>query len=114
MKSVIALFVLTAFAVIFCTAQNSISQVEGIEGTWYFGQKPLTLEIYDKGWRFSVTDENGNKSYGKAFNEVVIYLPTENITGQLEVEASIVHWSDGTYWSREAFTGDVPPNLPED
>ena len=95
-------------------SQNSWSQVEGIDGTWYFGEKPLTVEIYDSGWRFSVMNEEGNKSHGKAFNENVIYLPSENISGQIEYDATIIEWSDGTYWSRESFTGDTPPNLPED
>jgi len=114
MKSVVTASVLGVFIMFSCLTQNSWSQVEGIDGTWYTGQKPLTLEIYDSGWRFSVTDESGNKSHGKAFNEDVIYLPSENITGQLEVESTIIHWSDGTYWSREAFTGDIPPNAPEE
>ena len=63
---------------------------------------------------FSVTDESGNKSTGKAFNDEVIYLPAENITGQIEAEATIIEWSDGTFWSREAFTGDIPPGLSDE
>ncbi len=93
--------------------QTSWSQVQGIDGTWYFGEKPLSVEIYDSGWRFSVTDESGHKTHGKSFNPAVIYLPSENITGHIEEEATIIEWSDGTYWSREAFTGSEPPNLPE-
>jgi len=96
-----------------CLTQNSWSQVQGIDGTWYLGEKPVLVEIYDSGWRFSVTDESGHKSHGKAFNDEVIYLPSENISGQLEVDSTIIHWSDGTYWSRESFTGPEPPNLPE-
>jgi len=106
--AVFALIVLFSFS-----PDSSWSQVEGIDGTWYFGEKPLSVEIYDSGWRFSVTDESGRKSHGKAFNDEVIYLPSENISGQLEADATIIHWSDGTYWSREPFTGPEPPNLPE-
>ena len=98
----------------FLAVNTSWSQVEGIDGTWYAGQKAMTVKTYDSGWRLSVTDENGNKSHGKAFNEDVIYLTEENISGQIELDATIIHWSDGTYWSRQAFTGETPPNLPED
>lgn len=94
--------------------QNSWSQVEGIDGTWYFGEKPLSVESYDNGWRFSVTNESGEKSTGKAFNDEVIYLPSENISGQIEMEGLIISWSDGTYWSRDPFKGDEPPNLLEE
>jgi|GEM_PF-1733295 len=107
-----SLFAIFVFSLI--TINSSWSQVEGIDGTWYFGEKPLSLTIYDSGWRFTVTDQDGNKSHGKAFNEDVIYLPSENISGQIEIDGTIIEWSDGTYWSRQAFTGDTPPNLPED
>ena len=91
----------------------SWSQVRGIDGTWYAGEKSLTVEIYDDGWRFNVTNEAGQKSIGKAFNEEVIYLPSENISGQIELDATVIEWSDGTYWAREPFTGEEPPGLPE-
>lgn len=114
MKYFISASIAAALIILLSLPVNSWSQVKGIDGTWYFGEKPLSLQIYDSGWRFSVTDENGNKSQGKAFNEEVIYLPAENISGQIEVEATIIEWSDGTYWSREPFSGDEPPNLPEE
>ena len=64
MKHIIftSLFVL---AVLIFTPQSSWSQVDGIDGTWYFGEKPLTVEVYDGGWRLSVTNEAGNKAHGK-------------------------------------------------
>ncbi len=104
-------FIYIALAVSFLLPQTSWSQVQGIDGTWYFGQKPLIVEIYDGGWRFSVTNEAGHKSYGKAFNDSVIYLPSENLSGQIEFEATIIEWSDGTFWAREPFTGDEPPGI---
>ncbi|MGB2691907.1 MAG: hypothetical protein WBB48_09465 [Thermodesulfobacteriota bacterium] len=105
--------IVATFMILLSLPQNSWSQVEGIDGTWYMGEKSVSVEIYDHGWRFTVTNESGEKSVGKAFNEEVIYLPAENISGQIEVEGTIIEWSDGTYWSREAFTGPEPPNLPE-
>ena len=114
MKYFVSASIVATLMILFSFTQNSWSQVQGIDGTWYLGEKPVSVEIYDKGWRFSVTDADGNKSHGKAFNEEVIYLSSENISGQLEVDSTIIHWSDGTYWSREAFTGDEPPNLPEE
>ena len=111
LKVIFGLFALLVFSLVI--TKSSWPQVHGIEGTWYFGEKPLSLTIYDSGWRFTVTDEEGNKSHGKAFNEDVIYLPSENISGQIEIKGTIIEWSDGTYWSRQAFTGDTPPNLPE-
>lgn len=114
MRYFVSASIIAVLMVLLSLPQNSWSQVKGIDGTWYFGEKPLTVEIYDSGWRFSVTNEDGHKSNGKAFNEEVIYLPAENISGQIEVEGTIIEWSDGTFWSREAFTGDTPPNLPED
>ena len=41
--------------------------------------------------------------------KTVIYLPSENITGQIEAEGTIIEWSNGTYWSRESFSGPEPP-----
>ena len=114
MKYISYVAILSILVVSVFLTQNSWSQVEGIDGTWYIGEKTVSVEIYDNGWRFSVTDDAGHKSHGKAFNEEVIYLPSENISGQLEVESTIIHWSDGTYWSRESFTGTEPPNLPEE
>ena len=114
MKGRLSYVLLTIIAVFFCLNANlSWSQVQGIDGTWYSGEKMLTVEIYDDGWRFNVTDEAGQKSIGKAFNEEVIYLPSENISGQIELDATIIEWSDGTYWAREPFTGEEPPGLPE-
>ena len=49
----------------------------------------------------------------KAFNESVIYLPSENITGQIEFDDTVIEWSNGTFWAREPFTGDIPPGVPE-
>lgn len=103
-----------ALITLLALTQISSAQVSGIDGTWYFGEKPLTVQIYDSGWRFNVTNAEGDKSHGKAFNDSVIYLPAENISGQIEFDATIIEWSDGTYWSREAFTGDTPPNIPQD
>ncbi len=111
MKYVLLVTVFAIMAVSLFVPQTSWSQVQGIDGTWYFGEKPLSVEIYDRGWRFSVTDESGQKTHGKSFNPNVIYLPSENITGQIEEEATIIKWSDGTYWSREPFSGPEPPNL---
>ena len=112
LKVIFGLFALLVFSLVI--TKSSLSQVHGIDGTWYFGEKPLSLTTFDSGWRFTVTDEEGNESHGKAFNEDVIYLPSENISGQIEVDGTIIEWSDGTYWSRQAFTGDTPPNLPEE
>ncbi|TFG77416.1 MAG: hypothetical protein E4H21_03355 [Thermodesulfobacteriales bacterium] len=105
--------IVAVLMVLLSLPQNSWSQVQGIDGTWYIGEKPVSVEIYDHGWRFSLTDESGHKSTGKAFNEEVIYLPSENISGQIEMDGTVITWSDGTYWAREAFTGPEPPNLPE-
>ncbi len=107
-------YLLFALLVLFCfNSVPSLAQVQGIDGTWYVGEKPLVVETYDSGWRFSVTDEAGQKSHGKAFNESVIYLPSENLSGQIEFEATIIEWSDGTYWAREPFTGEEPPGIHE-
>lgn len=114
MKYFVSVFTVAALIILLSLPLNSWSQVKDIDGTWYFGEKSLNVHIYDSGWRFSVTDETGHKSLGKAFNEEVIYLPDENISGQIEVDGTIIEWSDGTYWSREAFSGDEPPNLPEE
>jgi len=111
MKYFLIVTVFAIMAVSFFVPRTSWSQVEGIDGTWYFGEKPLSVEVYDIGWKFSVTDESGSKSHGKALNDEVIYLQSENITGQIEAEGTIIEWSDGTYWSRESFTGPEPPNL---
>ncbi len=113
MKCVLYVAVFIVMAASLLAPQVSWSQVEGIDGTWYFGQKPLTVHVYDSGWRLSVTNEAGQRAVGKALNPDVIYLPSENITGHIEVESTIIEWSDGTFWSREPFTGDEPPNLPE-
>lgn len=113
MKYFVSASTIAALIVLLSLPQNSWSQVEGIDGTWYTGEKSVSVHVYDQGWRFSVTDETGTKSLGKAFNEDVVYLPSENISGQIEVEGTIIEWSDGTYWSRESFTGGEPPNLPE-
>ena len=113
MKGITPYALLVLIAVLYFSTSLSWSQVQGIEGTWYFGEQPLTVEIYDDGWRFSVTNEIGKKSIGKAFNEQVIYLPSDNISGQIEFDATIIEWSDGTYWAREPFTGEEPPGLPE-
>lgn len=113
MKGILPYALSVITAVLFFAPGLSWSQVQGIDGTWYFGEKQLTVEIYDGGWRFSVTNETGRKSTGKAFNESVIYLPSENISGQIEADATIIEWSDGTYWAREPFTGEEPPGLPE-
>jgi len=113
MKYFLSLTVFAIMALSLFVPQTSWSQVQGIDGTWYLGEKPLSVEVYDRGWRFSVTDESGQKAHGKALNPDVIYLPSENITGHLEEESTIIEWSDGTYWSRESFTGIEPPNLPE-
>jgi hypothetical protein len=113
MKHVLYVAVFMVMAVSLFVPRVSWSQVEGIDGTWYFGEKPLRVEVYDNGWRLSVTNEAGQRANGKALNPDVIYLPSENITGHIEVEATIIEWSDGTYWSRESFTGPEPPNLPE-
>ena len=101
------------FVLVVLFSFNSHAQVQGIDGTWYLGEKQLVVEIYDGGWRYSVTDETGHKSHGKAFNDSVIYLPSENISGQIEFDATIIEWSDGTYWAREPFTGEQPPGIPE-
>lgn len=111
MKYVLFVTVFAIMVVSLFVPQSSWSQVHGIDGTWYFGEKPLTVEIYDSGWRFSVTNETGQRADGKALNADVIYLPSENITGHIEVEATIIEWSDGTFWSRESFTGPEPPGL---
>lgn len=114
MKGILSYVLSVMVAVFLCLSTiQAWSQVQGIDGTWYSGEKALTVEIYDDGWRFNVTDEAGQKSYGKAFNEDVIYLPSENISGQIELDATIIEWSDGTYWSREPFSGEEPPGLPE-
>lgn len=113
MKYFVSASTIAALIILLSLPQNSWSQVEGIDGTWYTGEKSVSVHVYDQGWRFSVTDETGTKSLGKAFNEDVVYLPSENISGQIEVEGTIIEWSDGTYWSRESFTGGEPPNLPE-
>ncbi len=113
MKYFVSVSIIAALIILLSLPQNSWSQVEGIDGTWYTGEKSVSVHVYDQGWRFSVTDETGTKSLGKAFNEDVVYLPSENISGQIEVEGTIIEWSDGTYWSRESFTGGEPPNLPE-
>ena len=112
MKYYLTLLSITAF-LIFPVSQTSWSQVVGIDGIWYSGEEPVTVELIDEGWRFSVTNESGQKAIGKAFNDEVIYLPSENITGQIEFDTTIIEWSDGTYWAREPFTGEVPPGLPE-
>ena len=41
-----------ALSALFFIPQTSWSQVEGIDGTWYFGEKPVSIEVYDSGWRF--------------------------------------------------------------
>lgn len=113
MKFISSFVFLVLFALALFIPNSSWSQVQGIDGTWYAGEKPLTVEIYDGGWRFSVINEAGRKATGKAFNDSVIYLPSENISGQIEFDATIIEWSDGTYWAREPFTGDEPPGLSE-
>lgn len=113
MKGILPYALTAIAAVLFFGTSLSWSQVQGIDGTWYSGEKPLTVEIYDGGWRFTITNDAGQQSIGKAFNEEVIYLPSKNISGQFELDATVIEWSDGTYWAREPFTGEVPPGLPE-
>jgi hypothetical protein len=59
-----SLFALLIFSLV--TINSSWSQVHGIEGIWYFGEQPLTLTIYDSGWRTGKPDTEKE-------NRIVIY-----------------------------------------
>ena len=45
---------------------SSWSQVQGIDGSWYMGEKELSVEIYDGGWRFRVINQAGKNVYRKS------------------------------------------------
>lgn len=52
-----------------------------ISGKWYHDGKPTSIDVYDDGWRFTITNEQGQQSDGKAQSARVLYIPSLSLTG---------------------------------
>ena len=61
MKFISSFVFMVILALALFIPNSSWSQVQGIDGTWYMGEKEFTVEIYDGGWRFRVTNQAGKR-----------------------------------------------------
>ena len=83
-----------------------------ISGRWYHGNSPTSIQVYDNGWKFSITNENGQTSNGYAKSSRELYIPSLGITGLVNDAATKIKWSNGTVWTRNP-GGSGPLSSPE-
>ncbi len=76
-----------------------------ISGRWYHNGQPTSIEVYDDGWRFTIINENGRQSDGKAQSARVLYIPSLGITGYVNNSATKIKWTNGTVWTRSPDSG---------
>ncbi|MCI0454160.1 MAG: hypothetical protein L0Y68_04095 [Candidatus Dadabacteria bacterium] len=88
-----------------------------ISGRWYHGNKPTFIDVYDNGWRFSITNELGQTNNGTAQNPHTLYIPSLKVTGYINRDATKIEWTNGTTWTRHPAHGGggsgpltAPPN----
>jgi len=76
-----------------------------ISGQWYHGKKPTSIDVYDDGWKFTITNEWGQTSNGKAQSARVLYIPSLSLTGYVNNNATRIKWTNGTVWTRNPNSG---------
>jgi hypothetical protein len=84
-----------------------------ISGTWYHNNRPTSIQVYDNGWRFSITNENGQTSDGYAKSSRELYIPSLGISGYVNEDATKIRWTNGTVWTRNPH-GSGPLSSPEE
>lgn len=84
-----------------------------ISGTWYHNNSPTSIQVYDNGWRFSITNESGQTSDGYAKSSRELYIPSLGISGNVNNDATRIRWSNGTVWTRNP-GGSGPLSSPEE
>lgn len=84
-----------------------------ISGTWYHNNSPTSIQVYDNGWRFSITNESGQTSDGYAKSSRELYIPSLGISGNVNNDATRIRWSNGTVWTRSP-SGSGPLSSPEE
>lgn len=84
-----------------------------ISGRWYHGNRPTWIEVYDNGWKFSITNERGQKSNGEARSSRELYIPSLGITGHVSSDGTKIKWSNGTAWTRSP-SGSGPLSAPQE
>ena len=62
--------------------------------------RPTSIEVYDNGWRFTIINEQGQRSDGRAQSPRVLYIPSLNLTGYINADATRIRWTNGTVWTR--------------
>jgi hypothetical protein len=80
-----------------------------ISGKWYHDGKPTSIDVYDDGWRFTITNEQGQQSDGKAQSARVLYIPSLSLTGYVNINATRIKWTNGTVWTRSPNSGNDGP-----
>lgn len=80
-----------------------------ISGKWYHDGKPTSIDVYDDGWRFTITNEQGQQSDGKAQSARVLYIPSLSLTGYVNINATRIKWTNGTVWTRSPNSGSDGP-----
>ena len=71
-----------------------------VSGRWYHDGKPTSIEVYDNGWRFTIINEQGQRSSGVAKSPTVLYIPSLHLTGYINQDATRIRWTNGTVWTR--------------
>ena len=84
-----------------------------ISGTWYHNNSPTSIQVYDNGWRFSITNENGQTSNGYAKSSRELYIQSLGITGIVNSDGTRIKWSNGTVWTRNP-GGSGPLSAPNE
>lgn len=82
-----------------------------ISGRWYHDNKPTWIEVYGSGWKFTITNEQGQKSSGEARSSRELYIPSLGITGHISSDGNKIKWSNGTVWTRTP-SGSGPLSAP--
>ena len=82
-----------------------------ISGRWYHDNKPTWIEVYGSGWKFTITNEQGQKSSGEAKSSRELYIPSLGITGHISSDGNKIKWSNGTVWTRTP-SGSGPLSAP--
>lgn len=80
-----------------------------ISGRWYHNGQPTSIDVYDDGWRFTITNEQGQQSDGKAKGDRELYIPSLGITGYVNQNATKIKWTNGTVWTRNPNSGGDGP-----
>lgn len=71
-----------------------------VSGRWYHGDKPTYINVYDNGWKFSITNEFGETSDGTAQGPHTLYVPSLSIYGHVNRDATVIRWTNGPVWTR--------------